>query len=363
MLIDKFPFNIYSRLFASIIRPIMNSNKIEMTTVPAAKALTYSVREVGARNSIDYRCYVVASCSKPSSECCADTPCSKEVIISPMHDIPLWSDEEAGIANMVVEIPRFSQGKLEICKEKLLNPIVQDVKKGKLRFVKNCHPYKGYLWNYGTLPQTWESPLEKDEGSGALGDNDPIDVIEIGRSIGRTGEVKQVKILGGLAMLDEGESDWKLLAIDVTDPLSKDLNDIEDIERLMPGLIESSVRWFKVYKVPDGKPLNQFAFGGKAKKRDFVINTIMDTHRMWKDLVGGAFRGGDDDKRKEGRWEDCEKISIANRLQVGTPELMEDENDPSLPKSDCPDLSNKLKDHPLPADIAGFSYIPAELEN
>lgn len=33
------------------------------------------------------------------------------------------------------------------------NPIKQDVKKGKLRFVRNCFPHKGYLWNYGAFPQ------------------------------------------------------------------------------------------------------------------------------------------------------------------------------------------------------------------
>jgi inorganic pyrophosphatase len=34
-----------------------------------------------------------------------------------------------------------------------LNPIKQDVKKGKLRFVNNCFPHHGYIWNYGALPQ------------------------------------------------------------------------------------------------------------------------------------------------------------------------------------------------------------------
>lgn len=34
-----------------------------------------------------------------------------------------------------------------------MNPIVQDTKKGKLRFVRNCFPHKGYIWNYGALPQ------------------------------------------------------------------------------------------------------------------------------------------------------------------------------------------------------------------
>lgn len=41
----------------------------------------------------------------------------------------------------------------QISKEEFLNPIKQDVKKGKLRYVRNCFPHKGYLWNYGAFPQ------------------------------------------------------------------------------------------------------------------------------------------------------------------------------------------------------------------
>ena len=36
-----------------------------------------------------------------------------------------------------------------------LNPIKQDIKKGKLRYVNNCFPYKGYIWNYGAFPQVY----------------------------------------------------------------------------------------------------------------------------------------------------------------------------------------------------------------
>ena len=42
--------------------------------------------------------------------------------------------------------------------------------------------------------------------------------------IATRGEVKQVKILGTVAMIDEGETDWKLFCIDVNDPLAKDMN-------------------------------------------------------------------------------------------------------------------------------------------
>ena len=47
---------------------------------------------------------------------------------------------------------------MEINLKGQLNPIKQDVKKGKLRFVANCFPHKGYIWNYGAIPQTWEDP-------------------------------------------------------------------------------------------------------------------------------------------------------------------------------------------------------------
>ena len=46
----------------------------------------------------------------------------------------------------------------QISKEELLNPIKQDIKKGKLRYVRNCFPHKGYLWNYGAFPQVCHCP-------------------------------------------------------------------------------------------------------------------------------------------------------------------------------------------------------------
>ena len=42
--------------------------------------------------------------------------------------------------------------------------------------------------------------------------------------VAKRGEVKQVKILGVMALIDEGETDWKVLAIDVNDPLASKMN-------------------------------------------------------------------------------------------------------------------------------------------
>ena len=41
--------------------------------------------------------------------------------------------------------------------------------------------------------------------------------------------------------------------------------DIDDVRRLKPGYLEATFDWFKRYKVPDGKPENQFAFNGEFK--------------------------------------------------------------------------------------------------
>lgn len=50
----------------------------------------------------------------------------------------------------------------------------------------------------------------------AKGDNDPLDVCEIGELVGYTGQIKQVKVLGVMALLDEEETDWKIIVIDVS---------------------------------------------------------------------------------------------------------------------------------------------------
>ena len=94
---------------------------------------------------------------------------------------------------------------LQICVSEKLNPVKQDIKKEKLRFVANCFPHHGYIWNYGALPQTWEDPKHTDKDTGCKGDNDPLDVCEIGYRVAKRGDVRQVKILGTLALIDEGE--------------------------------------------------------------------------------------------------------------------------------------------------------------
>lgn len=231
--------------------------------------MSYSIVERGACNTLDYKLFFVGESG----------------FISPFHDIPLHANSEKTIFNMVVEVPRWTNAKMEISKDDRLNPIKQDVKKGKLRYVDNCFPHHGYIWNYGALPQTWEDPNVVDEHTGQRGDNDPLDVCEIGFKVRKRGDVVQVKVLGVMALIDEGETDWKVLAIDVNDPLANELNDVHDIETLMPGFLKATNEWFRIYKIPTGKPENQFAFNGEAKNKEFALQIIEQAHEYWRRLV------------------------------------------------------------------------------
>jgi hypothetical protein len=58
----------------------------------------YQARKVGALHTNEFRCYLEKD----------------GVPISPFHDIPLYANEQQTILNMIVEIPRWSNAKLEV---------------------------------------------------------------------------------------------------------------------------------------------------------------------------------------------------------------------------------------------------------
>ena len=261
--------HIAARLLSFSSLSLATRSFFRSNTVTRCATMTYSHDQFGTCYTTDYKLYLKKHAS----------------IVSPFHDIPLLADKENAIYNMVVEIPKWTNAKMEISTKEKMNPIKQDVKKGKARFVKNSFPYKGYIWNYGAIPQTWEDPNETDEHTGEKGDGDPIDIVDIGYKVSYMGEVKQVKVLGIMALIDEGETDWKVIAIDINDPLASKLNDVEDIRKTMPGLLEATRDWFRTYKMPGGAPPNEFAFSGKVKNRSFANDIIMQTHEQWKKLI------------------------------------------------------------------------------
>ena len=61
-------------------------------------ASSFGLRKVGTPNTLEYRAYIEQD----------------GVPISIFHDIPLYADEKHTVLNMVVEIPRWTNSKLEV---------------------------------------------------------------------------------------------------------------------------------------------------------------------------------------------------------------------------------------------------------
>jgi inorganic pyrophosphatase len=229
--------------------------------------------ELGAENTLDYRIQ-------------AHKRGDDDAVVSLWNDIPLYemaADKPTGNVNFVCEIPKTTRKKFEIATDEVGNPIKQDEKKGVLREFK----LGDLQFNYGCLPRTWEDPEHVSADTGCAGDNDPIDVCEIGLRQIPTGGIRTVKVLGILAMIDEGETDWKVVAIDVTDPWAASMHDIEDVDKVMPGCLSMIREWFRLYKVPDGKPENTFGLDERFETRTYAMTVIEETHQAWKKLESG----------------------------------------------------------------------------
>jgi inorganic pyrophosphatase len=148
---------------------------------------------------------------------------------------------------------------------------------------------KGDIYfNYGCFPQTWEDPtFYHPDANGCRGDNDPLDVCEIGARIIHPGDIRPVKVLGILCMIDEGECDWKTVVIDAEDKWAPHLNDIHDVEEQMPGLLDAIREWYRTYKIPDGKPPNTFGLDEQFMDKRYAMQVVEECHQAWEHLISG----------------------------------------------------------------------------
>lgn len=202
------------------------------------------------------------------------------------HDIPMkptgtGSNDDENVVNFVTEIPLRMTAKMEVQKALPGNPISQDSNDdGSPRYYTYGTPF----FNYGYVPQTWEDPSLKDSlGNG--GDNDPLDVMEIGSQRLNMGSITPCRVLGHLELIDEGEMDNKVICISLTDPDAGSIRSIGDLERIKPGTIELLKDWLKRYKTSDGKPENALASEDPTSVKE-AMDLIDETHARWKNLCG-----------------------------------------------------------------------------
>ncbi|WP_107851486.1 inorganic diphosphatase [Oceanimonas marisflavi] len=144
-----------------------------------------------------------------------------------------------GTVKAIVEIPAGTSAKWEVSKEDP-KAVYWEYKNGKPRVVN----YLGYPGNYGAIPGT---ALPKELG----GDGDPLDVIVLGQAVPR-GEVVDVRVIGVLKMLDDGEQDDKLIAVLAKDSPFAHIETMAQLDKEYPGASQIIDLWFANYKGPDG---------------------------------------------------------------------------------------------------------------
>jgi len=151
--------------------------------------------------------------------------------INYLHDIePLNKDNTV---NCVVEITAGTIQKWEISKSD--GSIIREHLEGRPRTIK----YIGYPANYGIVPMTL---LPKNKG----GDGDPVDIILLGPPKER-GSVVAGKIIGRLNLVDNGETDHKLIAVQKYSSFF-DVNSIAELDKKFPGASRIIEIWFANYK-------------------------------------------------------------------------------------------------------------------
>jgi inorganic pyrophosphatase len=116
--------------------------------------------------------------------------------------------------------------------------------------------YLGYPGNYGMVPRTL---LPREQG----GDGDPLDVVVLGDAVAR-GTILEVRVVGLLKLLDGGEWDDKLLAVQAGTALGE-VEDLEQLNARFPGVTRIVEIWFENYKGPG--EMESLGFGSAADAR------------------------------------------------------------------------------------------------
>lgn len=212
---------------------------------------------------------------------------NKNQIISPWHDIPTFTDINKNLINFIVEIPMYSTAKMEVMKNIEKNPIMQDTNKdGSPRY----YTYGSPFFNYGLIPRTWEDSTHHDSETDAVGDNDPIDAIEIGTE-GKPlsmGSIVKAKVIGSLALIDEGETDHKIIVIRESDPHFNDINSMNDMDKYVKGATARLIHWLKYYKTSDGKGINKLSNNELPLNAEDATELIKEVVNYYNNLIDGT---------------------------------------------------------------------------
>ena len=123
----------------------------------------------------------------------------------PWHDVPIGEDAPEEFS-VVIEVSKGSKVKYELDKDT-----------GLLEVDRILYSSVVYPENYGFIPQTLAD------------DDDPLDVIVLMQEPVQPMSLLEVRPIGLMPMVDEGENDENIICVHVEDPQYESFTDVSEI--------------------------------------------------------------------------------------------------------------------------------------
>jgi len=150
--------------------------------------------------------------------------------------------------NVVVEIPKGSQNKYEY-----------DSKLETFKLDRVLFSPLHYPGDYGFIPQT------------LFTDGDPLDALVLVSFPTHPGMVIEVRPIGLLEFVDDGEEDDKILCVPTNDIRFQDMKDVHDIQE---PILNEIAHFFAVYKELEGKKSQVHGWHDKKRAKEVVVKSV-----------------------------------------------------------------------------------------
>lgn len=171
------------------------------------------------------------------------------------HPAHPWHDVEPGdrapeVVNSIIEIPKSSRAKYEL-----------DKPSGLLKLDRVIYSSVYYPANYGFIPQTYGK------------DGDPLDILVLSQIAVQPLCLLSAKVIGVMRMLDQGESDDKIIAVADDDT---SVNYINEINEMPHSFFDEIAHFFEEYKRLEHKEVVVEDFQDKGTAMGIVNEAVND---------------------------------------------------------------------------------------
>lgn len=159
-----------------------------------------------------------------------------------LHVLPAFANEAEGVVNTIIEVSAGSINKYETITES-----------GQLKLDRVGYSSLSYPFTYGAIPTTWDL------------DNDPLDIMIVNVTEPLVaGSLAEVRIIGAMKFVDNGEVDDKIIGVLADDKRVDHIKTVEDLGEYFKKEIKYYWENYKALKKPGTGVVGEFLNADEA---------------------------------------------------------------------------------------------------